>query len=109
MSLERGTERRDPTYPPRVQQRNLVRFWIEFEQTIDDQPPPGTLIGVGVTAVDRDDALRLVAERVFEGEPLPPIKGLRTDVDLSTLDAGHVIPNMEPPVRRGVWYPRGYS
>ena len=88
---------------------NLVRFWIEFEHTMEDQPPPGTLIGVGVTAVDQEDALRLVAERVFKGDPLPPIKRLRADVDVSTLDEGHVIPNMEPPVRRGVWYPRGYS
>jgi hypothetical protein len=88
---------------------NLVRFWIEFEHTIEDQPHPGTLLGVGVTAVDQEDALALVAERVFKGDPLPPIKDVRPDVDVSTLDEGHVIPNMEPPVERGVWFPRGYS
>jgi hypothetical protein len=100
MSLERDVS--SPVPPS-----NLVRFWIEFEHTMDDQPPPGTLIGVGVTAVDQEDALTLVV--VLKGDPLPPIKALRPNVDVSALDEGHVIPNMEPPVERGVWYPRGYS
>ncbi|HEX6702503.1 MAG TPA: hypothetical protein VF101_17380 [Gaiellaceae bacterium] len=85
----------------------LTRFWIEF----DLQPglPVVARGGVGVTALDRDDALRLVDERIFEGEPLPPITELREHVDVSTLDEGHVIPNMEPPHTRGIWFPRGYS
>jgi hypothetical protein len=27
------------------------------------------------------------------------------NVDVSTLDPGHVLPNMLPPNTRGVWYP----
>jgi hypothetical protein len=87
---------------------DLVRFWIEFDQKLKDRPPLVTLIGVGVTAVDREDALKLVAERVFKGETMPPIKAIRENVDVSTLDEGHVIPNMEPPFWRGVWFPLGY-
>jgi hypothetical protein len=30
------------------------------------------------------------------------------DVDVTTLDANHVLPNMMPPSVRGVWYPIGY-
>ena len=40
---------------------------------------------------------------------LPTIAVLIEDVDVSTLDAGHVLPNMSPPVRRGVWFPLGYA
>jgi hypothetical protein len=28
------------------------------------------------------------------------------DVDVSQLDAGHVLPNMGDPTLRGVWFPR---
>lgn len=32
--------------------------------------------------------------------------GVVPDVDVRTLDEGHVIPNMGPPAIRGVWYPK---
>jgi len=38
-----------------------------------------------------------------------PIASSVEDVDVRTLDQGHVIPNMLPPDRRGVWYPMGYE
>ena len=69
----------------------------------------GTLIGCGVTAWNYDDALNLVRERVFEGKVLPPIKTCVEDVDVSTLDEGHVLPNMRPPSVRGIWFPLGYE
>jgi hypothetical protein len=37
------------------------------------------------------------------------VPNLASEVDVSMLDEGHVIPNMEPPVWRGVWFTRGYS
>jgi len=30
-------------------------------------------------------------------------------VDVSTLDHGHVLPNMEVVLLRGVWFPKGYA
>lgn len=36
------------------------------------------------------------------------IKEIVPDVDIRTLDQRHVIPNMEVPVVRGVWFPRGF-
>ena len=87
----------------------LVRYWIELDFPDGYEPPPGTRLGIGVTAIDRDDALRLLAARVFQGDQMPPVREVRENVDVSTLDQGHVIPNMAPPNRRGVWFPRGYD
>lgn len=41
-------------------------------------------------------------------QEMPPIADAIEDVDISTLDLGHVGPNMEVPVFRGVWFPKGY-
>ena len=46
-----------------------------------------------MTTLGRDDALALVRDRVFEDGELPSIAVLIEDVDVSTLDAGHVLPN----------------
>jgi hypothetical protein len=86
----------------------LIRFWIEFDDPAEGDPPMGTRIGVGVTATDRRDALQLVAHRVFGDGPLPPIKEIREGVDVSLLDPGQVLPNMGPAHVRGVWFPPGH-
>ena len=83
----------------------LHRFWFEFGGP-REALPPGGLIGCGVTAVDRADAERLLLDDLFGGRDLPPIARLVADVDVSQLDAGHVIPNMGDPTIRGVWFPR---
>ena len=84
----------------------LHRFWFEF--AIDCEIPPGFARGCGVTAHDVNDARQLLRERVFGGRR-PPIIAVVEDVDVSTLDAGHVIPNMLPPTIRGIWFPLGYQ
>jgi hypothetical protein len=85
----------------------LVRFWIEFAE------PPRRFAsvhpGFGVTAYDIEDALSLVREKALEGQPLPQIARCVENVDISTLDEGHVIPNMHAPVRRGIWFPMGFQ
>jgi hypothetical protein len=30
-------------------------------------------------------------------------------VDVSALDSGHILPNIEPPNWRGIWFPRGFA
>jgi hypothetical protein len=84
---------------------HLHRFWFEFSGP-PTALPAGTWLGCGVTAVDRHDAERLLAAGPFGGSELPPVKRLVEDVDVSELDAGHVIPNIGDPTRRGVWFPR---
>ncbi len=87
----------------------LHRYWIEFDLTIDDpRSVTGLMLGCGVTAYTRDDALYLVRSRVLHGEALPPIKSIVEDVDVSMLDQGHVMPNIWPPIWRGVWFPPSY-
>ncbi len=86
----------------------LRRYWLTFDLSIDDPHPIGVLPGCGVTAYDRDEALRLVRQHVFARHPFPQLKSLVEDVDVSSLDPGHVRSNMENPVERGIWFPRGY-
>jgi hypothetical protein len=87
----------------------LRRYWFEFRHTIHDPHPVGTLLGCGVTAFSREDALQLLDERVFGRQPLPSIRRRVEDVDVSALDPGHVLPNMADPTWRGVWFPLGYD
>jgi hypothetical protein len=86
----------------------LRRFWLEFEGQLEDGFPAGVLLGCGVTAEDPDEALELVRERVFDGQ-LPRLKKFIKDVDISTLDQDHVVPNMGVPAVRGIWFPPGYG
>ena len=88
---------------------SLRRYWITFAIALDEPHPPGVLLGCGVTAFNDVDALQLVRERVFKSHALPPIRSLIEDVDISILDANHVLPNMDLPTVRGIWFPRGYN
>lgn len=83
----------------------LKRYWLRFEGM---EPYNQLCRGCGVTAYDYNDALSLLSESVFKEMAMPPVREAIEDVDISTLDQGHVIPNMEAPVWRGVWYPKGY-
>jgi hypothetical protein len=83
----------------------LHRYWFDFEP---GTLPAGTAIGCGVTAYTKEDARGLLAETVFRASAFPPVRRVVEDVDVSTLDAGHVLPNMLDPVTRGVWFPMGH-
>jgi hypothetical protein len=84
----------------------LRRYWFEFQRTGTSE---NLSLGYGVTAHDYNDALRLLEQRVFEGRPLPQIVRCTEDVDVSTLDSRHVLPNIGLVIARGVWYPQGYE
>jgi hypothetical protein len=83
----------------------LHRYWITFTPAADHVWAHHAGRSCGVTAWDLEDALALVRRTVFEGNALPVIESVVEDVDVSTLDSGHVLPNMLPPHERGVWYP----
>jgi len=59
--------------------------------------PPGVALGCGVTAYGCADATGLVHARVFGGIQMPEIAERADDVDISTLDMRHVVPNMGAP------------
>ena len=83
----------------------LTRDWFEFDWA-EHEPPPGARMGCGVTAYSYDDAVIILRDRLFDSAKLPPVTRVRENVDVTTLDQGHVIPNMDPPNWRGVWFPR---
>ncbi|HUE08774.1 MAG TPA: hypothetical protein VMP41_15195 [Acidimicrobiales bacterium] len=78
----------------------LVRFWFEFER--------GRTRRIGVTAWTKEDAEALVTAKVFKGAPMPSPLTVIEDIDESQNDPNHVLPDMEPPDVRGIWFPRGY-
>ena len=78
----------------------LTRYWFIFD--VEDFVSPRS---AGVTAYNLDDANRLLDERLFKELRRPPIKSVIENIDVSTLDEGHVLPNIGVPTIRGVWYP----
>lgn len=87
----------------------MIRFWFEFEFDESDfekySSYAGLGYGCGVTAYTLDDAKALMRSRIFRDDPFPTIANLTENVDVSTLDPGHVLPNIGIVVDRGVWYP----
>lgn len=96
----------------------LARFRIEFELppapvydvvVVDGDLPIGRALrqGVGVTALDLDDAVALVASWLIEWNviasviELPPIVNVQNDVDI-TGRGGKPLGN---PAWRGIWSP----
>ncbi len=87
----------------------LRRYWFQFDIPNSGIYPLGLLAGCGVTAYNYDDALELLQKKVFGKEAIPSIQKVVEDIDVSTLDEGHVLPNMGIPILRGIWFPKGYD
>jgi hypothetical protein len=83
----------------------LRRYWFTFERF---ENPTALNLGCGVTAASYDDALALVRDSVFHGRT-PPINDCIEDVDVSRLDANHVLPNVGNVLVHGIWFPLGYK
>ncbi len=87
----------------------LIRFWFEFDVPTAFDYPPGIGYGCGVTAYDHKDALGIMDSKIFSKIKGPSIKHKIENIDISTLDQVHVIPNMKSPSTRGIWFPLGYD
>ncbi len=87
----------------------MKRYWFEFDFSNYENPPYGLIIGCGVTGYEYNDVIQLLKDKVFYGRDLPVIKEVIENVDIQKLDRNHVIPNMDPPINRGIWFPLGYS
>jgi hypothetical protein len=87
----------------------MKRFWFVFDFMNYRTIPPGLVIGCGITAINYSDAISLLEQIVFKGAEFPPIREVIEDVNIDTLDSGHVLPNMNPPNIRGIWFPKGYE
>lgn len=86
----------------------LRRYWIEFDKSPATILPAGFLLGCGVAARSREEALEIVQTNAFKNRPFPPLRKISEDVDVSTLDANHVLPNMSLCAAPGIWFPPGY-
>jgi len=87
----------------------LHRYWIDFDLAFYEEPPMSVDMGFGVTALSQDQALEIVRQRVFNGRPLPTIKNIAPNVDVSILDPRHIRPNMANPAVLGIWFPLGFQ
>ena len=83
----------------------LHRYWFTF---LSLRPLDPLRLGCGVTAYGVDDAINILRQTVFVGRGDIKIDSMIADVDITTLDQGHVVPNMDVPVWRGIWFPKGY-
>jgi hypothetical protein len=80
----------------------LRRYWIGFAGA---DIPIGFRMGCGITAFSREDAFALLL-KVWpgKGDGLT-ISNVSEDIDLTTLDQNHVLPNLGDVTKRGVWFP----
>ena len=81
----------------------LRRYWFKLS---NNGTPSVLNVGCGITAYDMDDARAFLFKDVFRVFGEREVLEVIVDVDVSTLDPGHVIPNMAAPSNRGVWFPR---
>jgi hypothetical protein len=87
----------------------LRRYWFRFDNAAPNQAASLSPLGYGVTAWTQEDALALLGAALFGGGSPAVIAEIITDVDVSALDSGHILPNIEPPHWRGIWFPRGFA
>jgi hypothetical protein len=87
----------------------MRRYWITFDQPAGDKPALSLSLCVGVTAPSIEAALKIIRFQMFVGKDLPAVKRCIEDIDVSTLDANHVLPNMGVPAMHGIWFPLGFK
>lgn len=87
----------------------MIRYWFDFDFANCDKVPNGLLMGCGVTGYGYEDVINILKERIFINKSLPVIKKMVENVDLQELDRDHVLPNINSPNQRGVWFPLGYN
>ena len=83
----------------------LHRYWFMFKNAPIFSP---LNLGCGVTAYSYDDAVGMLSSRVSAGETTLAILNVVENVDVETLDRGHVLPNLGDVAARGIWFPLGY-
>ena len=83
----------------------LHRYWIQFDASSNITDSELSL-GCGITAYSKEDAMIILKENVAD---VPNIINIEEDVNINSLDEGHVIRRMGIVSNRGVWFPRKYE
>ena len=79
----------------KLSNKELRRYWFESSRNL----------GVGVTAYSLSDAKIILNSAIRRQQVDVEIINTIENVNIQDLDQGHVIPNMNPPNFRGVWFP----
>ena len=79
----------------KLNNENLRRYWFKSSRNL----------GVGITAYSLSDAEIILNSAIQRHRLDVEIIETIENVDIGDLDQGHVIPNMNPPNFRGVWFP----
>ncbi len=79
----------------KLSNNELKRYWFESSRNL----------GVGVTAFSIEDAEIILSDIVSRHHLDVEITSVIENVNIQELDQGFVIPNMNPPNFRGVWFP----
>ena len=79
----------------KLSNKELRRYWFESSRNL----------GVGVTAYSLSDAKIILNSAIRRQQVDVEIVNTIENVNIQDLDQGHVIPNMNPPSFRGVWFP----
>jgi len=87
----------------------MKRYWFKFAGKHYSELPFGIIMGCGVTAINYEDAINIIREKVFQGGELPQIITLIEDIDISLLEENHVRLNIGNIFPRGIWFPLGYN
>ena len=85
----------------------LKRYWFEFDISGENLSQFGYLPmhGCGITAYDYNDALNIMRHFILRSDDLPKFTRIVENIDVSTLEDKHIIPNLGVPIWRGVWFP----
>ena len=78
---------------------DLTKYLIEFEDREFKEL-------YGVTAYTEQDALNLLRELIFTKKDAPKVLKITEIKSIDELDQGHIVPNMDEFISRGIWYPR---
>ena len=81
----------------------LRRYWFTFDA---QRGSFRVRQGCGVTAMNHGDALALLRQRLA-AEDVEAVRACIEDVDVSTLDVQHILPNIGDVTVRGIWFPIG--
>ncbi len=79
----------------KLSDKKLRRFWFKSSKNL----------GAGITAYSRNDAEEILNGAIKRHSLELEIIEVLEDVNIQDLDQGHVIPNMNPPNFRGIWFP----
>jgi hypothetical protein len=82
----------------------LQRFWFKFVVGPTSATPE-----CGVTAYTFDDAVSVLRATLFAQGDMPEIGEVVANIDIRSLDRAQIRSNMESPLWRGVWYPKGHA